>query len=152
MLLSEYDYNLPEELIAQMPCDKRENSKMLVLNREKHLIEHKHFYDIVELLGSNTLLVMNNTKVLPARLIGYKDTGAKIEVFLLKSAETSEDSCIWDVLVKPSKRVKPDMIIRMSDELSVKVLKRLEDNGEWLVELLYDKEKNLLDILHFRLI
>lgn len=174
MLLSEYDYNLPEELIAQLPADKRENSKMLVLNRAEHTISHKHFYDIVDLIDKDSLLVMNNTKVLPARLIGHKDTGAKIEVFLLKSLNPSPDyltrgcnahssqtttpsptqkccrrgSSLWDVLIKPSKRVKPESIIKISDELSVKVLKRLEDNGEWLVELIYDESKNILDVLH----
>lgn len=147
MLLSEYDYNLPEELIAQMPADKRENSKMMVLNRKDRTISHKHFYDIVDLIEPNTLLVMNNTKVLPARLIGHKDTGAKIEVFLLKSVENSENGCFWDVLIKPSKRVKPDTVIKISDELSVKALKRLEENGEWLVELIYEG-KNVLDVLH----
>ena len=169
MLLSEYDYNLPEELIAQLPADKRENSRMLVLNRAEHTISHKHFYDIVDLIDENSLLVMNNTKVLPARLIGHKDTGAKIEVFLLKTLNPSPEfvnsqssstnsslslkgrgvvSRFWDVLIKPSKRVKPESIIKISDELSVKVLKRLEDNGEWLVELIYDESKNILDILH----
>lgn len=141
--LSYYDYHLPEELIAQLPCDKRDNSKMLVLNRKNQTIEHKHFYDIVDLLEPNSLLVLNNTKVIPARLIGHKNTGAKIEVFLLKQIESN-----WDVLIKPSKRVKPDDIIKISDELSVKVLKRLEDNGEWLVELIYDKNENLMNILH----
>lgn len=169
MLLSEYDYNLPEELIAQLPADKRENSKMLVLNRAEHTISHKHFYDIVDLIDKDSLLVMNNTKVLPARLIGHKDTGAKIEVFLLKSLNPSPEfvnsqssltnsslslkgkgvvSRFWDVLIKPSKRVKPESIIKISDELSVKVLKRLEDNGEWFVELIYDESKNILDVLH----
>ena len=147
MLLSEYDYDLPEELIAQMPADKRENSKMMVLNRKDRTISHEHFYDIVDLIEPNTLLVMNNTKVLPARLIGHKDTGAKIEVFLLKSVENSENGCFWDVLIKPSKRVKPDTVIKISDELSVKALKRLEENGEWLVELIYEGE-NVLDVLH----
>lgn len=147
MLLSEYDYNLPEELIAQMPADKRENSKMMVLNRKDRTISHKHFYDIVDLIEPNTLLVMNNTKVLPARLIGHKDTGAKIEVFLLKSVENSENGCLWDVLIKPSKRVKPETVIKISDDLSVKALKRLEENGEWLVELIYEGE-NVLDVLH----
>lgn len=147
MLLSEYDYDLPEELIAQMPADKRENSKMMVLNRKDRTISHKHFYDIVDLIEPNTLLVMNNTKVLPARLIGHKDTGAKIEVFLLKSVENSENGCLWAVLIKPSKRVKPDTVIKISDELSVKALKRLEENGEWLVELIYEGE-NVLDVLH----
>lgn len=145
MLLSEYDYSLPEELIAQMPADKRDNSKMMVLNRKDRTIFHKHFYDITDLLDENTLLVMNNTKVLPARLIGYKDTGAKIEVFLLKQAE--QGLRLWDVLIKPSKRVKPDTIIKISGELSVKTLKRLEENGEWLVELIFDGN-NVLDVLH----
>ena len=152
MLLSDYDYNLPEELIAQMPADKRENSRMMVLNRKDRTISHKHFYDIVDLLDDNTLLVMNNTKVLPARLIGHKDTGAKIEVFLLKQSESNiegsqEKQHLWDVLIKPSKRVKPDTIIKISDELSVKAIKRLEDNGEWLVKLIYEGD-NVLDILH----
>lgn len=160
MLLSEYDYNLPEELIAQLPADKRDNSRMMVLNRKDRTISHKHFYDIVDLIDKNTLLVMNNTKVLPARLIGYKDTGAKIEVFLLKQAETQsleenmqnpmcrvKQLCLWDVLIKPSKRVKPDTIIKISEELSVKAIKRLEENGEWLVELLFEGD-NVLDVLH----
>ena len=160
MLLSEYDYNLPEELIAQLPADKRDNSRMMVLNRKDRTISHKHFYDIVDLIDKNTLLVMNNTKVLPARLIGYKDTGAKIEVFLLKQAETQsleenmqnpmcrvKQLCLWDVLIKPSKRVKPDTIIKISEELSVKANKRLEENGEWLVELMFEGD-NVLDVLH----
>lgn len=160
MLLSEYDYNLPEELIAQLPADKRDNSRMMVLNRKDRTISHKHFYDIVDLIDKNTLLVMNNTKVLPARLIGYKDTGAKIEVFLLKQAETQsleenmqnpmcrvKQLCLWDVLIKPSKRVKPGTIIKISDELSVKAIKRLEENGEWLVELMFEGD-NVLDVLH----
>lgn len=154
MLLSEYDYNLPEELIAQLPADKRDNSRMMVLNRKDRTISHKHFYDIVDLIDKNTLLVMNNTKVLPARLIGYKDTGAKIEVFLLKQAKNTipdnketQEQHLWDVLIKPSKRVKPDTIIKISDELSVKAIKRLEENGEWLVELLFEGD-NVLDVLH----
>lgn len=142
MLLSEFDYELPEELIAQLPADKRENSKMLLLNRETHKIEHKHFYDITDLLDGNTLLVLNNTKVIPARLFGEKETGAKIEIFLLKEKENHN----WEVLIKPSKRVKTEQIIKISDELSVKVLNKLEDDGKWLVELLYDG--NVLDVLH----
>lgn len=142
MKLSEYDYNLPEELIAQLPADKRENSRMLVLNRDKHSILHKHFYDIVDMIEPESLLVLNNTKVLPARLYGQKETGARIEIFLLKQQENDE----WEVLIKPSKRVKPETIIKISDELSVKVHKRLEDDGEWLVKLLY--EGNVLEVLH----
>ena len=148
MLISEYDYNLPEELIAQMPADKRDNSRMMVLNRKDRTISHKHFYDIVDLIEPNTLLVMNNTKVLPARLIGHKDTGAKIEVFLLKQNSKMQDEHEnWEVLIKPSKRVKPDTIIKISDELSVRAIKRLEENGEWLVELIFNGN-NILDVLH----
>lgn len=147
MLLSEYDYNLPEELIAQMPADKRENSRMMVLSRKDRTISHKHFYDIVDLIDKDTLLVMNNTKVLPARLIGHKETGAKIEVFLLKQIENDKKQYLWDVLIKPSKRVKPETVIKISDELSVKAIKRLEENGEWLVELIFDGD-NMLDVLH----
>lgn len=148
MLISEYDYNLPEELIAQMPADKRDNSRMMVLNRKDRTISHKHFYDIVDLIEPNTLLVMNNTKVLPARLIGHKDTGAKIEVFLLKQNSKMQDEHEnWEVLIKPSKRVKSDTIIKISDELSVRAIKRLEENGEWLVELIFNGN-NVLDVLH----
>lgn len=148
MLISEYDYNLPEELIAQMPADKRDNSRMMVLNRKDRTISHKHFYDIVDLIEPNTLLVMNNTKVLPARLIGHKDTGAKIEVFLLKQNSKMQDEHEnWEVLIKPSKRVKPDTLIKISDELSVRAIKRLEENGEWLVELIFNGN-NVLDVLH----
>lgn len=142
MLLSEYDYDLPEELIAQLPADKRENSRMLVLNRDRHSVSHKHFYDIVDLIEPNSLLVLNNTKVLPARLYGTKETGAKIEIFLLKQLEGGN----WEVLIKPSKRVKEGTLITVSDELTVEVLKSLEDAGEWLVKLIY--EGNVLEVLH----
>ncbi|MFI3300765.1 MAG: tRNA preQ1(34) S-adenosylmethionine ribosyltransferase-isomerase QueA [Candidatus Gastranaerophilales bacterium] len=143
MLLSEYDYELPDELIAQIPADKRENSKMLVLQPKNKSISHKHFYDIIDYFDENTLIVMNNTKVLPARLIGHKETGAKIEVFLLSQKKDK----IWDVLIKPSKRVSPNTVIKISDELSVKAIKRLEENGEWLVELIY-QDDNVLNVLH----
>lgn len=142
MKLSDFDYELPQELIAQMPADKRENSKMLVLNRADKTIVHKHFYDIVDYLDNDTLLVLNNTKVLPARLFGTKDTGAKIEVFLLECVNNK----LWKSLIKPSKRVKPDTLITISNELSIRALKKTDDEGEWLVELIY--EGNLTDILH----
>lgn len=142
MLLSEFDYKLPEDLIAQTPSEKRENSKMMVLNRATHEILHKHFFDIVDFLDENYVLILNNTKVIPARLYGYKDTGAKIEVFLLKEKENKE----WEVLIKPSKRVKPGTIVKISDELSVEILSSLPDDGKWLVKLIYDG--NILDILH----
>lgn len=142
MLLSEFDYILPEELIAQRPSDKRDNSRMMVLNRDKHEILHKHFYDIVDLIDNDCVLILNNTKVIPARLYGFKETGAKIEVFLLKERENKS----WEVLIKPSKRVKVGTIIKVSDELSVEVLEPLPDDGKWLVRMIY--EGDILEILH----
>lgn len=131
--VSEFDYELPKELIAQTPSDKRENSRMMVLNRREESIEHKHFYDIVDYFGENDVIVLNNTRVIPARLYGHKETGALLEVFLLKQIAGKT----WQVLLNPSKRVKEDMIIKISDELSLKVLTR-EDQGKWLVEMFYN--------------
>lgn len=142
IMLSDFDYELPEQLIAQMPADKRENSKMLVLDKVNQTIEHRHFFDIVDYINENSILVLNNTKVLPARLYGTKDTGAKIEVFLLESKGNKQ----WSCLIKPSKRVKPDTIITISNELQIRPIKRLEDDGEWLIELIY--EGDLFEILH----
>ena len=142
MLLSEFDYELPEELIAQKPCEKRENSRMMVLKRKEHEILHKHFYDIVDLLDENCVLILNNTKVLPARLYGFKDTGAKIEVFLLKQRENST----WEVLIRPSKRVRTGTVLKISEELSVEIIMPLPDDGKWVVKMLC--EGDLLSILH----
>ena len=143
MLLSDFDYDLPEELIAQMPADKRENSKMMVLDRKNKTIMHKHFYDIVDLIDPNSLLVLNNTKVLPARLYGIKEeTGAKIEIFLLKQLDGKQ----WETLIKPSKRIKEGTLIKVSDELSARAISQTEEDGGWIVELIY--EGNVLDVLH----
>ena len=145
MLVTEFDYMLPEELIAQTPAEKRENSRMMVLGagaNGENAISHKHFYDIVDLLDDSHVLILNNTKVIPARLYGHKDTGAKIEVFLLKEGVNKE----WEVLIKPSKRVKEGTVVKIADELSVEVVKPLPDDGKWLVRMIY--EGDILDILH----
>ena len=141
MLLSEYDYQLPEKLIAQTPSQKRDFSKMMVLNPSTASIQHKHFYDIVDLLDEDCVLILNNTKVIPARLYATKDTGAKIEIFLLKQLESKN----WEVLIRPSKRVKSDMKLKVSDKLSVNILKPLEDDGKWLVNL--DYSGNIYEVL-----
>ena len=142
MLLSEFDYELPENLIAQKPTERRQDSKMMVLDRKRHKILHQHFYDIVDLIDNNSVLILNNTKVMPARLYGYKDTGAKIEVFLLKEKGNKE----WEVLIRPSKRVKEGTTIRISDELNVKIICPLPDDGKWLVKMIY--EGDIFEILH----
>ncbi len=143
MHILEFDYELPEELIAQRPSEKRENSKMMVLNRKVHQIEHKNFFNIVDYLDENCVLILNNTKVMPARLYGYKDTGAKIEVFLLKKYD---DENRWEVLIRPSKRVRVGTIIKVSEELSVEIMMPLPDDGKWVVKMIY--EGDLLEILH----
>lgn len=131
--ISEYDYELPKELIAQTPSEKRENCKMMVLDKTAQTIEHKHFYDITNYFDENDVLVLNNTKVIPARLFGRKNTGAHIEVFLLKQIGNKT----WQVLINPSKRVKEESIIEISPDMYVKVLTR-QNEGKWLVELHYD--------------
>ena len=131
--ISEYDYELPKELIAQKPSEKRENCKMMVLDRKEQSVEHKHFYDITEYFDENDVIVLNNTKVIPARLLGKKNTGANIEVFLLKQISDK----VWEVLINPSKRVKEESLIDISPDLYVKVLTR-QNEGKWLVELHYD--------------
>lgn len=133
MLVSEFDYDLPEELIAQTPVKQRTHSKMMVLDKSAQKIEHKHFYDIVDYLSENDVLVLNDTKVFPARLLGQKTTGANVEIFLLKNRENK----IWEALIKPSKRVNSGNIVKISEELSVKTVERL-DGGKWTVELIYE--------------
>lgn len=137
MLTSDFDYILPEELIAQEPTKRRTLSKMMVLDKSAKTIEHKHFFDIVDYLGENDVLVLNNTKVIPARLLGQKTTGANMEVFLLKN----KGNKLWEALVKPSKRVNAGNVIKISDELAVKTLERLEA-GKWIVELMFDGESD----------
>lgn len=141
MLVSEYDYELSEELIAQKPTSRRSQSKMMVLDKTKKVFENKHFFDIVDYLGENDVLVLNDTKVIPARLFGQKTTGANLEIFLLKEMQNKQ----WEVLIKPSKRVNAGNIIEISKELSLKTLVRL-DAGKWLVELIY--EGNIYEILN----
>lgn len=143
MHIIEFDYELPEELIAQRPSEKRENSKMMVLDRENQQILHKNFFNIVDLLDESCVLILNNTKVMPARLYGYKDTGAKIEVFLLKKYDNENR---WEVLIRPSKRVRVGTVIKVSEELSVEVMMPLPDDGKWVVKMIY--EGDLLEILH----
>lgn len=108
-----YYYDLPEELIAQLPAEPRDSSRLLVCHKDNRQLEHRHFRDIVDYLKSGDVLVVNNTKVLPARLYGKKDTGAIIEVLLLKRINLNT----WECLAKPGKRLKKGSVIIFSDEL-----------------------------------
>ncbi len=103
MLVSDFDYNLPEELIAQTPAQARDASRLLIVNRATGQVEHKHFYDVIDYLNEGDCLVLNNSKVIPARLFGIKsETGAHIEILLIKRI----DGDVWEVLAKPAKKLK----------------------------------------------
>ena len=141
MKTSDFDYELPENLIAQFPTQKRSESKMLVLDKSKQTLEHKHFYDIVDYLTDNDILVLNNTKVIPARLFGPNETGAKIEVVLVKDLKNGR----WEVLMKPAKRVHLNDKIKISDELSVIAKEQMED-GKRIVEIVC--EGDIYDLLN----
>jgi S-adenosylmethionine:tRNA ribosyltransferase-isomerase len=105
MKLSQYKYNLPEELIAKFPAEKRDESKLMVIDRSTGKIEHRIFRDIIEYFSEGDVFVVNNTKVFPARLYGNKEkTGAEIEVFLLR--ELNREQRLWDVLVDPARKIR----------------------------------------------
>lgn len=134
MNLHDFDFYLPEELIAQDPLEDRSSSRLLVLDKETGEIEHKIFRDIIDYLNPGDCLVVNNTKVIPARLIGEREgTGAHIEVLLLKRREND----IWEVLVKPGKKAKPGTIINFGgDKLQAEVLEVVDD-GNRLIQFRY---------------
>lgn len=135
MKLEEFDYELPEELIAQHPSKKRDEARLMVLNRKDKSIEHRIFKDIIEYLNPGDCLVINNTKVLPARLYGIKeDTKVPVEFLLLKRLEDD----IWEVMVRPGRRIKEGAQISFGEGLlKAKVLEVLE-NGNRKVVFSYD--------------
>ena len=119
-LKSSYYYELPEELIAQTPVEPRDSSRLLVYHRKNGQIEHKIFRNIVDYLNKGDVLVINNTRVLPARLFGYKDTGAKIEVLLQKRIDLKN----WEVIAKPFKRLSVGTKVTFSTNLSCEVVEK----------------------------
>ena len=135
MKTDDFDYELPEELIAQTPLEKRDSSRLLILDKKTGDVEHKHFSDIIDYLEKDDILVLNNTKVLPARLIGEKEeTKAVIEILLLKNIKND----IWECLVKPARRIKVGTIVSFGDGLlKAKCIKEL-DEGIRHFELIYD--------------
>lgn len=127
MKLSHFNFNLPKELIAQYPARHRDESRLMVVNREKGTIEHKVFKDIIDYFSEEDVLIFNNTKVFPARLYGRKEkTGARIEVFLLR--ELNEEMRLWDVLVDPARKIRVGNKLYFSDE----------DNNDLLVAEVVD--------------
>ena len=132
MKTSDFDYFLPEELIAQEPLEQRSSSRLLTLIEGK--IDHRHFYNITEYLKKGDCLVLNNTRVLPARLYGTKkDTGAAIEFLLLKRI----DLCCWEVILKPGRRAKKGAKFVFGDILEAEILEVLE-NGNRIVKFTFE--------------
>ena len=135
MNVKDYDYDLPEELIAQDPLEDRSSSRLMVLDRQTGEVEHRHFTDILEYLHPGDCLVINNTKVIPARLFGVKeDTQAKIEVLLLKRKEND----IWETLVKPGKKAKPGTRLIFGDGLLTAEVVDVVEEGNRLIQFHYD--------------
>ena len=135
MNVKDYDYDLPEELIAQDPLEDRSSSRLMVLDRQTGDVEHRHFTDILEYLHPGDCLVINNTKVIPARLFGVKEvTQAKIEVLLLKRKEND----IWETLVKPGKKAKPGTKLVFGDGLLTAEVVDVVEEGNRLIQFHYD--------------
>jgi len=136
MKLSDYFYDLPKELIAQDPLEKRDESRLFVLGRDDGKIKHKTFKDVIDFLQPNDCLVINNTRVIPARLLGEKEnTGGKIELFLLKNLG---DDC-WETLAKPGKKAVPGarFVFGENNRLVAEVVK-VKDDGNRVVKFFYD--------------
>lgn len=129
MKLSDFDYYLPEELIAQTPAEPRDSSRLMVLNRKEKTIEHRIFRDIVEYLKPGDLLVRNITKVIPARLYGVKETGARVEILLLEKISEG----VWEALVKPGSKVKKGTKIILSEGVEV-ICKDYSQQGARILE------------------
>lgn len=127
MKTSDFDYNLPEELIAQTPMEPRDHSRLLVYDRKDHSIQHLHFYDLPRFLHKGDVLVVNETKVIPARLLGEKeDTGVPVEILLLKRLEKD----VWEGLVRPGRRLRPGTFCTFGNGLlRAEIIDNAEDGG-----------------------
>ena len=142
MLKSDFYYDLPQELIAQKHAEPRDHSRLMHLDRKTGEVSHHHFYDLPQFLVPGDVLVINDSKVIPARLLGQKDTGAHIEILLLKQAEKDT----WECLVRPGRRLHEGTVINFYDRLEATIGKELID-GKRLVSFRYNKEENFFAIL-----
>jgi S-adenosylmethionine:tRNA ribosyltransferase-isomerase len=134
MKVSDFNYELPEKLIAQHPYDKRDEARLMVLDRKNQIIEHKIFKDVLDYLNPGDCLVINNTKVLPARLYGTKDTGAKVEFLLLKRIEKD----FWEVMVRPGNKLKPGTKVTFGDGILKAEILDVLDGGNRKVKFEYE--------------
>ena len=141
MKLSDFDFDLPDNLIAQSAVEPRDHSKLMVLEKNKQVIEHKKFYNISDYLKKGDVLVVNRTRVIPARLFGKKDTGSILECFLLKRIDLNT----WEVLLKPAKKLKIGQKLVFLEGKLEAVLKEVKDDGNRILEFIY--EGNFEEIL-----
>jgi len=144
MRLDEFNYNLPEVLIAQYPVDKRNESRLLVVNKKNGKIEHKTFNDILDFMKEGDVLVVNNTRVIPARLLGKKETGGSVEVLILRKnnpsdAEREGESNVWECLAKSSKKLKQGARIHFHERLEGEVIEG-GSNGKCIIQFYPDED------------
>ena len=133
MKTSDFNYNLPENLIAQTPLEKRDHSKLMVLHKDNGKIEHKHFYDILDFINPGDCLILNDSRVLPARIYGIKDgTGAKVEFLLLNQ----KDKDTWEVLAGPGKKAKPGTSFTFGGGLLKANVLEVTDSGNRIVKFI----------------
>lgn len=138
MKLTEFDYHLPPELIAQEPSPERDRSRMMVLDKSGKTFTHHHFFNLPDFLNKGDTLVLNDSKVFPARLHGQKETGAVVEVLLLTLKDDHNPACtIWEVLLRPAKRVRPGTVLMFHEHGRGKILDRITEK-KWLLELSTD--------------
>ena len=135
MKLEEFDYYLPEELIAQVPIEKRDESRLLVVDKTEKTIEHKVFKDIIDYLEPGDCLVRNNTKVIPARLYGKKETGANVEFVLLKQIEGD----IWESIVRPGNKLRPGTKVLFGDGILESEILDIMEGGTRKVKFTYSR-------------
>lgn len=142
MKTSDFYYDLPQELIAQTPVEPRDSSRLLVLNRKTGAIQHRHFTDILDYLHSGDLLVLNNSRVIPARLYGKRiDTGGSVELLLLTQHETN----VWETLVKPGKRAREGAEITFGGGLLTGTIREVKEDGNRIIE--FDCKENIYALL-----
>ena len=144
MKISDFDFELPEELIAQHAVNPRDHSRLLVLNKKEKILEHKKFYDIIDYLKKGDVLVINRTKVIPARLLGHKENGVVLECFLLKRY----DLYTWEVLLKPAKKLKIGQKIIFLEGILEAELLEIKDDGNRVVKFSFEgRFEEILDRL-----
>lgn len=145
MDIREFDFDLPEELIAQEPVEPRDHSRLMVVDRASGAIRHHRFYELPALLPPRALLVLNDTRVFPARLIGRTDTGAQVEILLLRG---TDDPLVWEALARPARRCRPGRRITVSEDLRLTVLERAAEAGK--VTVRFDPVADLWGVLESR--